>query len=84
MEIKMFNFELMQTIYYIRDDRIHSAPVLARMIVENAHGDWTCTKEQKDMFTPFGDAREAYATCHGLVPAEVAFGSRQDLIDSLI
>lgn len=79
----MFTFELGQTIYYVRNDRIHSAPVQARMIVENAHGDWACTDAQKSLFTPFGHAGEVYATCHGLVPYVEAFGSRQELIDSL-
>ena len=80
----MFKFNLEQTIYYIRNDRIHSAPVLARIIVENAHDDWACTDAQKELFTPFGKAREAYATCHGLVPVEDSFGSRQDLVNSLL
>jgi hypothetical protein len=80
----MFNFDLDQTIYYIRNDRIHSAKVLARIIVENAHDDWNCTPEQQQIFTPFGNSREAYATCHGLVPVNEAFGSRQDLVDSLL
>lgn len=80
----MFKFELNQVIYYIRNDRIHSAKVLARIIVENAHDDWTCTDAQKALFTPFGQAREAYATCHGFVPVEDAFGSKQDLVNSLL
>ncbi len=80
----MFKFDLEQTIYYIRNDRIHSAPVLARIIVENAKEDWACTDAQKELFTPFGKGREAYATCHGFVPVEEAFASKQDLVDSLI
>lgn len=80
----MFKFELDHVIYYIRNDRIHSAKVLARIIVENAHDDWACTDAQKELFTPFGKSREAYATCHGFVPVEEAFASKQDLIDSLI
>ena len=80
----MFKFELGQTIYYIRNDRIHSADVLARIIVENAKEDWACTDAQKELFTPFGKSREAYATWHGFVPVEDAFGSKQDLVDSLI
>lgn len=80
----MFKFDLEQTIYYIRNDRIHSAPILARIIVENAHDDWACTDVQKELFTPFGPGREAYATCHGFVPTEEAYGSRQDLVDSLL
>lgn len=80
----MFKFELEQLIYYIRENRLHSAPVLARVIVENAHDDWACTDAQKELFTPFGKSREAYATCHGFVLVEEAFASREDLVDSLI
>lgn len=80
----MFTFELGQTIYYIREDRIHSAPVLARMCVENEHDDWASTEAQKALFTPFGPSDVIYATCHGLISNRHAFGSRQDLIDSLI
>ena len=80
----MFKFELDQLIYYIRNDRIHSAPVLARIIVENAKENWACTYVQKALFTPFGVGREAYSTCHGFVPAKDAFASRQDLVDSLL
>ena len=80
----MFKFNLDQEIFYIRNDRIHSAKVLARIFVENAHDDWNCTDEQKALFTPFGQSREAYATCHGFVPVDDAYGSKQDLIGSLI
>ncbi len=80
----MFKFDLKQTIYYIRNDRIHCAPVLACIIVENAKEDWACTDAQKELFTPFGKSREAYATCHGFFPAEDAFSSKQDLVNSLI
>ncbi len=80
----MFKFDLEQTIYYIRNDRIHSAPVLAHIIIENAHDNWAYISEHKQIFTPFGKSREAYSTCHGLVPIEEAFASRQDLVDSLI
>ena len=80
----MFKFDLEQLIYYIRNDRICSAPVLARVIVENAREEWACTDAQKNLFTPFGAGREAYATCHGVVSAEEVFGSKQDLADFLL
>ncbi len=80
----MFKFELEQTIYYIRENRIHSAPVLARMIVENSKEQWAHTYEQKLLFTPFGDSCETYSTCHGLIPAKEAFASKQDLVDFLL
>ena len=80
----MFKFELDQFIYYIRNDRIHCARVLARIIVENAYENWAHNDVQKELFTPFGVGREAYSTCHGFVPANDAFASRQDLVNSLL
>lgn len=79
----MFKFELNQLIFYVRNDRIHSAPVLSRMIVENAHENWVANKEQSELFTTFGPAQEVYATCHGSVFADAAYASRQELIDTL-
>jgi hypothetical protein len=80
----MFKFDLEQTIYYMRENRIHSAPVLARMIVENLKEEWANTNEQKRLFTPFGVACECYSTCHGLIQVDEAFGSKQDLVASLL
>jgi hypothetical protein len=80
----MFTFNIEQFIYYIRNDRIHSAPVLAHVIVENAKEDWLGQIASEKLLTPFGKSREAYATCHGFVPVEDAFASKQDLINSLI
>ena len=77
-------FELNEIIHYMRDNRIHSAPVLSRMIVENHREEWAHTKEQKDTFTHFGPAGVYYYTCHGLVTKDEAFGSKQDLLDALL
>lgn len=79
----MFKFELDQVIFYMRENSLHSAKVLARMIVENQYENWACTTAQKELFTPFGPAREVYSTCHGLIPVEEAFASKQDLIEAL-
>lgn len=80
----MFKFELSDTIYYFRNNQIHCAPVLSRMLVENEHPDWNSTNVQKEMYQPFGVGREVYATCHGLVTAEEAFGSARELAERLI
>ena len=70
-------------IHYMRDNRPHSAPVLARMIVENAHDDWASTPEQVALFTPFGPSRAVYATCDGPIGSGDVFGSREDLVAHL-
>lgn len=75
--------ELGAAIHYMRDNRYHSAPVLARMVVDNDHEDWASTPEQVALFTPFGPSRVVYATCHGLVESGDAFASREDLVAHL-
>lgn len=80
----MFRFELNEIIYYMADNKIHGAPVLARMMVENAHPDWNATEQQREMYQPFGRARVVYATCHGTVDDSMAFYSAQELADSLV
>lgn len=77
------NYELNQLIYYMRDNRPHSAPVLARMRVDNLHEDWACTKEQRNLFTPFGPAGVYYSTCHGLVREDEAFAAREEMLESI-
>ena len=80
----LFKFNLADVIFYFRHNKIHSAPVLSRMMVENAHPYWDSTSEQREMHQLFGTDREVYATCHGRVIAEEAFGSARELAEWLI
>lgn len=80
----MFKFELDQVIFYMRENHLHSAKVLARMRVENQYEHWACTAAQEKLFTPFGPSREVYSTCHGFIPVEEAFASKQDLVEALV
>lgn len=75
--------ELGQVIWYIMDNRVHSAPVLARMIVDNLSQDKAHTQEQKKIYMPFGEEGIYYHTVHGLVTNREAYGSKKDLLDSL-
>lgn len=76
-------YELDQLIYYLRDNKVHGAPVLARMKVENLHSDWACTNAQKQVFTPFGEAGVFYGTCHGIIKEEDAYASKKELSSAL-
>lgn len=76
-------FNVGQIIYYMKDNRPHSAPIQARMIVNNLHDDWDCTKEQRGLFNPFGKAGVMYSTCHGLVNAVDAFGSKEAMFEAM-
>ena len=80
----MFKHELDQTIYYMADNRVHSAPVISRMYVDNLHPNWTATPEQKELFTAFGPTNIMYSTCHGTISENMVFGSVQELVQSLI
>lgn len=72
-------YEIEQVIHYMRDNKPHSAPILARMRVENLHQDWAHTKEQKGLFMPFGEAGVFYSTCHGIVKENEAYASAGEL-----
>lgn len=76
-------YQLDQLIHYMRDNRPHSALVLARMQVDNLCEDWACTPEQRNFFTPFGPAGIYYATCHGLVRESEAFATKDEMLESM-
>lgn len=76
-------FKLDQLIHYMRNNMPHSAPVLARMKVENLHEDWVCTKEQAKLFAPFGASMIAYGTCHGIVREDEAYASKEEMATAI-
>ncbi len=76
-------YELGQLVYYMINNRIHSARINTRMIVENAHDDWCSTDKQKEAWQPYGISRVMYSTCHGEMPEEAVFASHEDLTNSL-
>lgn len=76
-------YALEQTIFYIGDNKVRSAPILSRMVVENLHDDWSSNADQKELWLPFGSAKIVYNTCHGEVLESKAFASKEDLLNSL-
>lgn len=76
-------YELEQIIYYMRDNRPHSAPIVSRMQIENLHQDLACTKEQKTLFMPFGYSGVFYSTCHGIVNESEAFATKDDMVKAI-
>ena len=80
----MFKFALDQVVYVILDNRVHSAPVLSRMLEENQHPKWKATPEQADFFQRFGNCRKMYATCHGEFGEDELFDSREALAAAII
>jgi len=76
-------FELGQKIWYIKNDRVHSAPVLSRMTVENMNEGMAHTKDQKMLYMPFGYTGTYYNTVHGVVSGQEVYGSKADIIKAV-
>ena len=79
-----FKFELDQVVFFIRENRVHSAPVLARMLCENLRPNYNSTPAQREVFTPFGVDGEYYGTCFGIMPASSLFATKEDLAANLV
>ena len=79
----MFKYNLDQVVFYMLNNVIHSASILSRMCVENLHENWAITKEQKELFTPFGNSRILYATTHGFISENVVFASKEELLKEI-
>ena len=76
----MFKYELNQLIYYLRKNRLHSAPILSRMKVDNLHED-----KDPELFNQFDyDSGTYYATCHGIYEEENVFDSKENLAQNII
>lgn len=79
----MFKFNLDQVVYFMLNNEVYSSKIVSRMIVENAHDDWACTEEQKEMWQPCGPSTVKYATVHGLFDENILFESKEALLSSL-
>ena len=78
------NANLDDVIWYMMDGRIHSAPVLAKMKVDNLHEERVCNDVQAGLFTPFGKAGIYYGTCHGIINDSLVYASKELLVESLL
>lgn len=72
------------TIFYLRENRLHSAPILSKVVVENLHEDWACTPEQEDIFTHYGPGGTRFYTCHGEVNETEAYETPEALFLGLL
>ena len=72
-------YELRQLIHYMRDNRIHNAPIQARKAVDfDSPLEWAGSAG-----IHFGDIGVTYYTCHGVIKEENAYPSKEALIESL-
>jgi hypothetical protein len=75
----MFKFKLDQVVFYLASNKIHSAKIQSRMIVENLHDDWASTDTQKQMWQPWGPSAITYRTVDGEYSEDQLFESREAL-----
>lgn len=80
----MFKFELGQTVYFLKDNKICSDEVWCRMKVENFHSLDACTTTQDEFYYPFGQARIQYALRGDIYLEEDLFESKEALIKHLL
>ena len=80
----MFKYELGELIYYMGNDRICSAPIMSRTLVDNEHNDWDATTEQAQSFMPFGKAGIYYNTCHGIYTEDQVSTDPNDITTRLL
>ena len=80
----MFKYKIGQLVFYLKNNKIHSAPVLSWIIISNDSGFDAHTDEQKKFFNRFGENCEKYATCHGEFNEDQLFASKQEVVNSLI
>ena len=75
-------YSLKQVVFCLQDNKVKSAQVLSRMVVENCHST-AHTKEQKEILQPFGESVVKYSTCHGVFDENDLFADKQSLLESL-
>lgn len=76
-------YELDQLIYYMQDNKVHSAKVVARTAVENLKHWDDLNTENMSFYAPWGKPGVWYKTCHGIINEEDAFASKEELLASL-
>lgn len=79
----MFKYELGQLVYYLLDNKLHSAKVLSRMKLERL--DESKNNDPYDPYDNFDyDSGTFYATCHGTFREDEIFGSKEELAQNII
>lgn len=76
--------QLGEVIWYMMENRPHSARILAIMRVDNLHEDTAHTAEQKKLFTPFGNSGVWYGTCHGIIEGGKAYTTKEEMVTAIM
>jgi hypothetical protein len=78
-----FMFALDQTVYYMFENRIHSATVMSRTIVENVHDEIELAAGAPD-WQPFGHNCIKYNTCDGILNQDQLYANQVSLVEDLM
>ena len=73
--------EVGQFAWYLCNNRVHNATILAKCVIENTKNINPSTPEQQHTFAPFGPTKTEYATCHGVFTK--VYASKDELLASL-
>jgi len=81
----MFKYDLNQMIFYMQNNKIHSAPILGRSTIETIR---RCEEDDASaigkLYNQLGAIGVFYATCHGIIKEADAFNSKEGLADHLL
>jgi len=75
----MFKYSLDKLVYYLQENKLHSAKILSRIKVENLYDD-----KHTEMYNQFKCNGIFYATCHGIFEEERIFNSKEELAKYII
>jgi len=76
-------YKIDDIIFYMTENKIHSAPIMSINVVETNPELTASNSEQKQVFTPFGEAGIWYATVHGVIKSNLVYTDRKSLLKSL-
>ena len=84
-------YQLKQLVYLMIDNKVHSAEVISRALIENSELAATATTDfQRNFYLPFGhiynenlESGAYYRTCHGIYPESALFATKEELLASL-
>lgn len=80
----MTSIKLNQVVYYLLDNKVHSAQVNSICKVDNWKEQISFTKKEKQQYMPFGKAGTFYSTEHGIFNSDEVYVSKEELTQALL
>lgn len=78
-----FKFKLGQTVYWLSENKVCSADILSRVLVENKT-ERVANEEQRSFYHKFGPSGVAYNVHGSTMKEDEIFGSRRELVENLL